>query len=85
MESERPAAERRALRAAWPVRLYRLGEEPGEDLSGQTTPGQRLAMMWPLALEAWALSGRELPSYRRHELPLCIAYPRMAMVRGSSM
>jgi hypothetical protein len=72
MESERSAAERRARRAAWPVRLYRLGEEPGEDLSGQTTPGQRLAMMWPLALEAWELTGRPLPSYGRDEIPITI-------------
>ena len=46
--------ERRADRAAWPVRVYRLGEEPGDDLSRETTPAQRLAMMWPLAVEAWA-------------------------------
>jgi hypothetical protein len=62
--------ERRADRAAWPVRVYRLGEEPGDDLSRDTTPAQRLAMMWPLAVEAWALAGRPLPAYGRHELPL---------------
>lgn len=70
MVPEPPAAQRRALRAEWPVRVYRLGEEPGDDLSGETTPAERLAMMWPLALEAWAVAGRALPSYRRHELPL---------------
>ena len=62
--------ERRAERAVWPVRVYRLGEEPGDDLSRETTPAQRLAMMWPLAVEAWALAGRTLPTYGRHELPL---------------
>jgi hypothetical protein len=70
MVPERPAGERRARRAQWPVRVYRLGEGPGDDLSGDTTPAQRLAMMWPLAVEAWAVAGRALPSYRRHELPL---------------
>jgi hypothetical protein len=70
METERPAEERHARRAAWPVRVYRIGEEPGDDLSGQTTPTQRLAMMWPLAVEAWALTGRALPSYGRHEVPV---------------
>jgi hypothetical protein len=62
--------ERRAGRAAWPVRVYRLGEEPGDDLSGETTAAQRLAMMWPLAVEAWAVAGKTLPTYGRHELPL---------------
>jgi hypothetical protein len=63
-------AQRREARAGWPVRVHPLGEGPGDDLSGDTTPGQRLAMMWPLALEAWALTGRDLPAYGRHELPL---------------
>jgi hypothetical protein len=70
MEAERAAGERRAGRASWPVRVYRLGAGPGDDLSGQTAPAQRLAMMWPLALEAWALTGRPLPSYGRHEVPV---------------
>ena len=64
--------ERRADRAAWPVRVYRLGEEPGDDLSRETTPAQRLAMMWPLAVEAWTLAGRTLPTYGRHEIPISI-------------
>ncbi len=70
MVPEPPVAQRRARRAEWPVRVYRLGEEPGDDLSAETTPAQRLAMMWPLALEAWAVAGRALPSYGRHDVPL---------------
>jgi hypothetical protein len=62
----RAAADRRS----WPVRRYRLGEGPGDDLSTETTVAQRLAMMWPLALEAWALTGRPLPGYARHEAPV---------------
>jgi hypothetical protein len=57
-------------RSAWPVRAYRLGSEPGDDLSGSTTPEERLAMMWPLALEAWELAGRPLPKYERGETPV---------------
>ena len=71
--------ERRAGRAAWPVKVCRLGEEPGDDLSGMTTAAERLAMMWPLAVEAWAVAGRTLPTYGRHELPLStrrVATPR---------
>ena len=70
MESQSSSGDRRAGRAAWPVRVYRLGGAPGDDLSRETTPAQRLAMMWPLAIEAWALAGRALPTYGRHELPL---------------
>jgi hypothetical protein len=51
------------------VRSFRLGEEPGDDLSESTTVEQRLAMMWPLAVEAWTLSGRSLPTYDRESLP----------------
>jgi hypothetical protein len=51
------------------VRSFRLGEEPGDDLSESTTVEERLSMMWPLAVEAWTLSGRELPVYDRTSLP----------------
>lgn len=27
-------------------------------------------MMWPLALEAWALTGRSLPDYERKSAPI---------------
>ena len=61
---------RASQRAQWPVAKYRLGEEPSDDLSATTTAEQRLQMMWPLAVEAWALSGRALPAYERHEMPV---------------
>jgi hypothetical protein len=47
-----------------------LGAEPSDDLSGTTTAEERLAMMWPLALEAWALSGRPIPDYERSAAPV---------------
>jgi hypothetical protein len=59
-------------RSAWPVRAYRLGAEPGDDLSGSTTPEERLAMMWPLALEAWELTGRPWPDYSRGATPVSL-------------
>lgn len=61
---------RRAARADWPVRKYRLGEEPGDDLSATTTPAERIAMMWELAVQAWRLAGREVPTYDRSETPV---------------
>jgi hypothetical protein len=50
--------------------MYRLGLEPSDDLSATTTVQERLAMMWPLALEAWTLAGRPLPDYTRSETPV---------------
>jgi len=54
------------------VNVYRLGAEPGDDLSASTTAEERLAMMWPLALEAWDVSGRPLPRYSRQETPVAL-------------
>jgi hypothetical protein len=56
-------------RRSWPIRRYRLGEEPSDDLSDMSTAEERLAMMWPLARDAWRLAGRELPAYTRAETP----------------
>jgi len=51
------AEERRRKRAAWPIRQFRLGGEPSEDLSATTTAEGRLAMMWPLAVDAFCVRG----------------------------
>ncbi|HEX5042456.1 MAG TPA: hypothetical protein VFV75_06095 [Candidatus Polarisedimenticolaceae bacterium] len=65
---------RAAARAGWPVRRFRLGEEPGDDLSASTTPSERLEMVWVLTLESWKLAGRPIPDYRRHETPVRILH-----------
>jgi len=52
------------------VRVFHLSEAPGDDLSLQTTAEQRLQMMWPLAVEAWSLAGRAMPTYARGETPV---------------
>jgi hypothetical protein len=70
--SERAQAAAAASRGSWPVRVFRLGAEPPDDLSGTSTPEQRLAMMWPLALEAFALTRRPLPEYRRFDTPVAL-------------
>ncbi len=46
--------QRRKARASWPIRRFRLGEEPSDDLSDSTTPEERLAMMWPLTVDAYS-------------------------------
>jgi hypothetical protein len=60
----------RTRRQSWPVRKFRLGSEPSDDLSESTTAEERLEMMWPLALEAWSLGDRPLPDYRRSDAPV---------------
>ena len=64
------AAERFERRRTWPVRVYPLGGEPGDDLSATTTPEERLTMMWPLAIEAWTVAGLPLPEYDRRSTPV---------------
>lgn len=61
-------------RGAWPVRKFRLGSEPSDDLSTSTTAEERLEMMWPLALEAWSLAGKSLPEYGREATPFLLRH-----------
>ncbi len=68
--------EARLRRKAWPIRVVPLGAESDDDLSGSTTAEERLAMMWPLACEAWATMGRPIPDYPRTQAPVRV-------VRGS--
>jgi len=56
-------------RSDWPVNVYRLGEEPSEDLSDSTSPEERLVMMWELAERGWLLAGRSFPQYERENTP----------------
>lgn len=67
--SDAAASERRRARAAWPVRKFRLGEEPDEDLA-DTTVEERVAMVWQMTVDAWSSAGREIPTYRRSETPV---------------
>jgi len=59
-----------AERRSWPIRCYRVGTEPNDDLSAITTAKERLEMMWPLAVEAWTLAGLPQPQYPRGEIPI---------------
>jgi hypothetical protein len=61
---------RRIARQSWPVRL--VPEGASDDLRATTTGAERWAMMWPLACEAWALAGLEIPTYTRAEMPITV-------------
>ena len=69
---DRPLDERARERGAWPVRVFRLGAEPGEDLSAVSTPEQRLAMVDELTRDAFALAGRPRADYARAESPVVV-------------
>jgi hypothetical protein len=71
MSKSNDGSKRRAsARIDWPVRKYRLGEEPSDDLRDTTTAEERLQMMWQLAVDAWASSGKRLPDYDRGAAPV---------------
>lgn len=53
-----------------PARVFRLGEEPGDDLSGVTTAEERLEMLAELSRRMWELTGRPTPSYTRATIPV---------------
>lgn len=63
------AIGRAADRGRWPVRVYRIEDEPLRDPLDRSTAEQRLACMWPLAKEAWGVAGRRLPHYERSKTP----------------
>ena len=69
MDVSDDARRKRALaRLTWPMRKCALGEEPEDDLSA-LSPGERIAMVWQLTRDAWAVMGAESPGYSRSEIP----------------
>jgi hypothetical protein len=55
-------------RSSWPTRLGRLSEE-GDDVDALAlTPAERIEMMWPLAVNAWAFIGEDVSGsqFQRH-------------------
>ena len=74
-DAEDERERRRAARANWPIKRFRLGEEPSDDLSDVTTPAERIAMMWALAVSAWKVAGRPLPVYERRDIPARLFRP----------
>jgi hypothetical protein len=67
--------ERRAARAHWPIVRRALSDDPSDDLSAETTPVERIAMMWTLAESAWKVAGLPLPTYDRRSIPARLFRP----------
>jgi hypothetical protein len=63
--------DRAGARASWPIRVLRLDADDTPELH-DTTPEQRIEMMWELVVQAWAVAGTALPVYERHEMPVRI-------------
>jgi hypothetical protein len=57
-------AARAARRADWTITR---GHAPAQ--ASDTTPDERLAMMWQLAVDAWIASGQPFPTYTRESMP----------------
>lgn len=68
--SSPPGGPTPSPRAERPVRITRLGAESGDDLSADTTPAERVELVWELSRRMWALTGRAWPATPRGELPV---------------
>lgn len=64
--------EPRRVREGMVVRKYRLGEEPSDDLSAETTVDERFAMVWELSERMWRWTGQSLPEYTRATMPVTV-------------
>jgi hypothetical protein len=67
MDARDELLRRAAERSSWPVQRYSLGSERDDLVEVSAT--ERIAMMWPLALEAWELGGLSIPEYTRANIP----------------
>jgi hypothetical protein len=61
--------QRARARAEWPGVLTTLEQQTDAAIVRHGTPGERVAMVWRITLDAWAMSGRELPEYERADMP----------------
>jgi hypothetical protein len=58
------------------VRVVRLGDERLTDERDTSTVDERVALVWRLTREQWALAGRTIPDYPRAEAPGRVIRPR---------
>ena len=55
-------------RSAWPTRVIRLSDEEDDADVLALSPAERIQMMWPLAVNAWAFMGVDVSGlqFQRH-------------------
>jgi hypothetical protein len=61
--------QRARARSRWPGELTTLEGQSDAALVLHGTPGERVAMVWRITLDAWAMSGRPMPEYERANMP----------------
>jgi hypothetical protein len=66
-DAARKRAARRRDDPRWTIRRHTLCSE--HTVCVAASIDERLAMMWPLAVEAWSVAGRGLPDYERADTP----------------
>lgn len=67
----RMAIEGAGRHGSWATaRVFRLGEEPRDDLSATTTAEERVELLRELSERAWRLTGRSAPTYSRRQIPI---------------
>ncbi len=45
------------IRSGYPVRKFRLSDEPPDAAAIALPPAERVGLVWPLTIEAWSLRG----------------------------
>ncbi len=65
-----------ATATAFPVRVFPLGREPGDDLSLASTAEERIAMVAILSARMWELTGQSHAAYTRSSIPVRVV-PRL--------
>lgn len=63
-------------RADLPVHVYRLGEEPPDNLKASTSAEERFHMVRLLTERMWAISGKTAASYARSTIPVIVSARR---------
>lgn len=68
--------DRAELRAVWPIRTFRLGDEPTEiEAHAHLTPGERFLLVRELSARMMALAGRPWPSWEPGAMPARVSRP----------
>ena len=55
-----------------PVRKSTLAEQGQEDDLRDLTPGERIGMVWPLTVSAWAMKGENIAGQRLQRHVECV-------------
>ena len=66
------ARDRSLSRSTMPVRRFRLGEEPADDITATTSASERVEMVVALSRRMLELTGVPVAAYSRDQMPVSI-------------